>query len=158
MKLNTFLFGTATAILAGGMAMAAPQDTINEIIDGFAGQGYTHIQIQNGVNRIKVEAQGPNGSLERTYDANGNIIREESHSGDFSDNDKRSASNNSDDHDDDHDSNGRSSSGSDDGDDHDSGDDHDFGGDTGGYDGSGSHDDHDGGKGESHDSGDDHDD
>ncbi|MAM60376.1 hypothetical protein [Maritimibacter sp. UBA3975] len=82
MKFN-FAGMAAAAIVAATGASAAPQDTINEIVQGLAGEGFTRVEIMNRPNSIKIEAHGPNGSVERVYDGNGAVLRERVRAGDF---------------------------------------------------------------------------
>lgn len=79
MKLDIFKV-TAAVLLSAGIATAAPQDTINEIVKGLAGEGFTRVEIKNRLNGVKIEAHGPNGSVERIYDGNGVLMKEETHS------------------------------------------------------------------------------
>lgn len=79
MKLDIFKV-TAAVLLSAGIATAAPQDTINEIVKGLAGEGFTRVEIKNRLNGVKIEAHGPNGSVERIYDGNGVLVKEETHS------------------------------------------------------------------------------
>ncbi len=79
MKLDIFKV-TAAVLLSAGIASAAPQDTINEIVKGLAGEGFTRVEIKNRLNGVKIEAHGPNGSVERIYDGNGVLMKEETHS------------------------------------------------------------------------------
>ncbi len=79
MKLDIFKL-TAAVLLSAGIASAAPQDTINEIVKGLAGEGFTRVEIKNRLNGVKIEAHGPNGSVERIYDGNGVLMKEETHS------------------------------------------------------------------------------
>ena len=79
MKLDIFKV-TAAVLLSAGIATAAPQDTINEIVKGLAGEGFTRGEIKNRLNGVKIEAHGPNGSVERIYDGNGVLMKEETHS------------------------------------------------------------------------------
>lgn len=78
MKLDIFKV-TAAVLLSAGIATAAPLDTINEIVKGLAGEGFTRVEIKNRLNGVKIEAHGPNGSVERIYDGNGVLMKEETH-------------------------------------------------------------------------------
>ncbi|MGB8622430.1 MAG: hypothetical protein WCD16_06405 [Paracoccaceae bacterium] len=133
MKIRTFLAMSATAALMSTAALAQSSSNdpvIDQIVADLSGQGYTHIEIKRGTDRIRVEARGPDGSVEAVYDASGAPLSQETSasgsdngtnvSGDTSSDDS-SADDNSDD----------------DGPNHDMNDDHDGAG-GGGHDGGGS--------------------
>lgn len=151
MKLGRILATGTLAALLATTALAATDDVINAITQDLVAQGYTRIHVLNDGNTVRVEASGPNGSLERIYDGAGTVVREEvrpggttattsggSSIGDSDDGSEDDGTDDSDDdgRDDDDDSNDSGSSddsdddhGGDDGDDHDSGDDDDHGSD-----------------------------
>lgn len=77
MKLKTLFLATACAVGLAGAASAADQAVIDKIANDLVGQGYMKVHIRNGPSSVKVEAYGPNGKVERVYDAAGNILKEE---------------------------------------------------------------------------------
>ena len=136
MKLKPFLAMTATAALLSSTALAQRDAVIQSIVDDLVARGYSHIEIKRSPGRIKVEARGAEGEIEqvydtdgalrkeeeliegveteRTFDANGNLVKEEVEHVDDDDDDDDSDDDDSDDDDDD---------GDDDDDDGDDGDD-----------------------------------
>ena len=130
MKIKTILAATATAMLLSTTSLSAQSDTvIDTIVQELVAMGYTHIEIKKTGTSIKVEATGADGKLERVYDKDGVIVKEEISAadthGDVSDSD--SGDDDSSD-DDDHDGGSDDSGDDDHGDDHgddDSSDDHD---------------------------------
>ncbi|MHC0053420.1 hypothetical protein [Actibacterium sp. D379-3] len=130
MSIRKFTFVSATAALLATAAVA--QSTGDAVIDTITGalarEGYSYMEVKRSRNRIRVEAKGEAGEIERVYDREGNMVREER--GD--ENDNRSAKagydddhGKDDDHGDDGDGHDNGDDHGDDGDDHDSGDDHD---------------------------------
>lgn len=79
MKLKTLFFAAATTVaFTGSAAKAVPQDVLDAIIADLAAQGFTKLEVKNFNDTVIIEASGPNGKLERVYDAAGTVTREES--------------------------------------------------------------------------------
>ena len=124
MKLKSILLASACTLGLGGAAFAFDQSMIDTIAAELAAQGYTKLEVKIGPNGAKVEATGPNGAVERYYDNDGNLIREEQDNKDGSSADDYDDDDRDDDHDDDdRDEDDRDDD--DDGDDDEDDDDHD---------------------------------
>jgi len=77
MKFRALFAATSLAAVLGSVAVAASDEVLNQIIKDLAAQGYSHIEIKNAPDWVKVEAYGTNGTLEQVYDGLGNLIREQ---------------------------------------------------------------------------------
>jgi hypothetical protein len=77
MSFKSFLLAGVAAGIFATPVLAVSQDTLDGIIADLSSQGYARIEIVNGPNSVKVEAYGPNGKLERYYNADGTVAREE---------------------------------------------------------------------------------
>lgn len=77
MNFKTFLFAAAATALTSTAALSVGQDVIDQITSDLASQGYTRIVVRNMSNTVKIEAYGPNGTLERLYRADGSVARSE---------------------------------------------------------------------------------
>ena len=76
---RTFLLTTAAAVLAGSIAMA--DAFTDQIVADLQGQGFTGIEIKNGINQIKVEAVRDDLKIEVIYDrSTGRILKQEQES------------------------------------------------------------------------------
>ena len=155
MQIRTILGATATALLlSSGSLGAQSSDIVDSIVREIVDMGYSRIEVKASATSIKVEATGEAGRIERVYDRDGNLVKEEF---DPADGGTSTGTTTSDDtrEDDDHDDDGeRDDDSGDDGDDGDSGDDGDDS-DSGDHDGGDDGDDGDSGD---HDGGDDGDD
>lgn len=81
MTFKTLVATGTFAALFGTSALAADQAVLDQIVQDLAAQGYQHIEIVNAPNRVRVEAYGPNGSIEQTYDGQGTVLTEAPGSG-----------------------------------------------------------------------------
>lgn len=70
---------TAIAVLLSTTTLSAQTENtqINDAIAELQGAGYDHIEVQIRNNSYKIEASGSAGSVERVYDQDGNLMREE---------------------------------------------------------------------------------
>jgi hypothetical protein len=154
MQIRKFIVASVATALMSGTAIAQAQQAdpvIDAIVSGLAAEGYARIEVRHTLmGRYKVEARNQYGeterlydgdgnlleeqtdgdgeTVERRYDASGNLLSEDIHSDDGSDDDGED--------DDDHGSDDDHGNGDDDSSDDDHGDDHDSdGGDDGGDDG-----------------------
>lgn len=72
---NIFAIGSFAALVTTG-AWAVDQSVIDKLTAELAAQGYTHLKLHVGPNRVFVEANGPNGGTELLYDGNGSVLSE----------------------------------------------------------------------------------
>jgi len=77
MKFRALFAATSLAAVLGSVAVAASDEVLNQIVKDLAAQGFSHIEIKNAPDWVKVEAYGANGALEQVYDGQGNLIREQ---------------------------------------------------------------------------------
>lgn len=77
MKTKTYFAAGIFAALFGSAAHAASDEVLAQIIQDLTDQGYQRIEIKNAPDWVKVEAYGPDGSLEQFYDGLGQLRREE---------------------------------------------------------------------------------
>jgi hypothetical protein len=106
MKLKSLLLASACSFGIGGAAVAFDQAMIDSIASELAAQGYTKLEVKIRPNGAKIEAYGPNGELERTYDNEGKLVKEErsdGQGGGFGSDDDDRDDDDRDDHDDDRD-------------------------------------------------------
>lgn len=74
MKLFNILAAGTLAGMVATSALAATDAVVNQIAQELAAQGYTKIHIVNHNGKVEVEATGPNGRIEATYDNSGNVV------------------------------------------------------------------------------------
>jgi len=78
MHIKTILAATATAFLLATTSLSAQSDpVVDAIVKDLVAMGYMHIEIKKTGSSIKVEARGDTGKIERVYDKDGNIVKEE---------------------------------------------------------------------------------
>lgn len=74
-----------TAAVAFSATMASAAITSNDVVATYQSQGYSYVQVKDGISQIKVEAIKDGVKLEVIYDkASGNVIRQESGAADAS--------------------------------------------------------------------------
>ena len=74
-----------TAAVAFSATMASAAITANDVVATYQSQGYSYVEVKEGISQIKVEAIKNGVKLEVIYDkATGNVIRQESRSADAS--------------------------------------------------------------------------
>lgn len=74
-----FILTAAAGILAGGMAFA--DSLTDQVVADLQSQGFTGIEIKNGLSQMKVEAVRDNLKVEVVYDrATGQILKQEQES------------------------------------------------------------------------------
>ena len=74
-----------TAAVAFSATMASAAITANDVVATYQSQGYSYVQVKDGISQIKVEAIKDGVKLEVIYDkASGNVIRQESGAADAS--------------------------------------------------------------------------
>lgn len=80
MTFTTSPFASLLATVAAGVIatplLAVSPDTFDGIITDLTGQGFTRLSIRDYGIRVKVEASGPNGQIERIYDDAGVLLLE----------------------------------------------------------------------------------
>ena len=76
---RTIFFTAAAGILAGSLAMA--DALTDQVVADLQGQGFTAIEVKNGLSQMKVEAIRDNLKVEVVYDrATGQILKQEQES------------------------------------------------------------------------------
>ena len=76
---KTFFATSMTAVLLSTSTLAAQtaNDAVNDAIAELQGAGYSQIEVRIRNGGFRIEATGANGTVEQTFDADGNLIREE---------------------------------------------------------------------------------
>jgi hypothetical protein len=80
MSLKTVLLAAGLVSATGTAASAVTQDVLDAIVSDLSGQGFTKLEIKNFADTVIIEAVGPDGKLERVYNAEGGVVREETRS------------------------------------------------------------------------------
>lgn len=83
MKKFPALSAAALLLTTTAHGQTAPErdPAVQQIIDELAAQGYKRIEVKRRLGGLKVEATGGGRKVEKTYDRDGNLIKEELYDG-----------------------------------------------------------------------------